>query len=71
MITLGLDSPSSEFSFSFFLSSFFFSFSPVKADNAHIVELMSLLGGAKLDVIKTENLYDFDGKPGYSLGQGQ
>lgn len=24
-----------------------------------------------LDVIKTENLYNFDGKPGYSLGQGQ
>ena len=26
---------------------------------------------AKIDVIKTENLYEFDGKPGYSLGQGQ
>lgn len=24
-----------------------------------------------LDVIKTENLYSFDGKPGYSLGQGE
>lgn len=24
-----------------------------------------------LEVIKTENLYNFDGKPGYSLGQGQ
>jgi len=24
-----------------------------------------------LDVIKTENLYTFDGKPAYSLGQGQ
>ncbi len=25
----------------------------------------------EVDVIKSENLYDFDGKPGYSLGQGQ
>ena len=25
----------------------------------------------KIDVIKTENLYEFDGKRGYSLGQGQ
>ena len=24
-----------------------------------------------VDVIKTENLYAFDGKPAYSLGQGQ
>lgn len=26
---------------------------------------------AKIDVIKTENLYEFDGKQGFSLGQGQ
>jgi isocitrate dehydrogenase len=26
---------------------------------------------AGIDVIKTENLYTFDGEPGYSLGQGQ
>jgi isocitrate dehydrogenase len=26
---------------------------------------------AGVDVIKTENLYTFDGEPGYSLGQGQ
>ena len=24
-----------------------------------------------IDTIKTENLYDFDGKPAYALGQGQ
>jgi isocitrate dehydrogenase len=24
-----------------------------------------------IDTIKTENLYTFDGKAGYSLGQGQ
>jgi isocitrate dehydrogenase len=26
---------------------------------------------AGFDVVKTENLYTFDGKPGYSLSQGQ
>lgn len=36
-----------------------------------IINLLSLALEAKIDVIKTENLYDFDGKPGYSLGQGQ
>jgi isocitrate dehydrogenase len=25
----------------------------------------------KIDIIKTENLYEFDGVRGYSLGQGQ
>jgi isocitrate dehydrogenase len=24
-----------------------------------------------IDIIKTENLYAFDGKPAFSLGQGQ
>jgi len=24
-----------------------------------------------MDIIKTENLYAFDGKPAFSLGQGQ
>jgi len=36
--------------------------------------IVTLLGNAlehKVDVIKTENLYSFDGKRGYSLGQGQ
>jgi isocitrate dehydrogenase len=36
-----------------------------------IINLLSLALDAKIDVIKTENLYDFDGKSGYSLGQGQ
>jgi isocitrate dehydrogenase len=37
-------------------------------------QLIGLLGrmhAAGLDFIKTEHLYNFDGKPGYSLGQGQ
>jgi isocitrate dehydrogenase len=36
-----------------------------------IPELMSKIINFGLDVIKTENLYEFDGIKGYSLGQGQ
>ena len=36
-----------------------------------IITLLSRALDAKIDVIKTENLYEFDGKVGYSLGQGQ
>ena len=36
-----------------------------------IITLLSRALDAKIDVIKTENLYEFDGKSGYSLGQGQ
>jgi isocitrate dehydrogenase len=48
-----------------------------KAKNGKKVEksdLLSLLTEANrngLDVIKTENLYTFNGKAGFSLGQGQ
>ena len=38
---------------------------------SHIVTLLSKAIGFNIDVIKTENLYAFDGKPAYSLGQGQ
>lgn len=37
----------------------------------NIITLLSKALDAKIDVIKTENLYEFDGKLGYSLGQGQ
>ncbi len=37
----------------------------------HIAELLQAAEAAGLDIVKTENLYDFDGKAGYSLGQGQ
>lgn len=30
-----------------------------------------MLSMQNIDVIKTENLYAFDGKPSFSLGQGQ
>jgi isocitrate dehydrogenase len=32
---------------------------------------MASLEAAGFDIIKTENLYRFDGKLGFSLGQGQ
>ncbi len=39
--------------------------------HAAILELLGRVAAAGLDFIKTENLCTFDGKPGYSLGQGQ
>jgi len=36
-----------------------------------IIDLLSVLHTAGVDVIKTENLYEFDGKRGFSLGQGE
>ncbi len=38
---------------------------------ANIIELLKNAINEKIDTIKTENLYSFDGKAGYSLGQGQ
>jgi isocitrate dehydrogenase len=37
----------------------------------NIIELLSKSLEKNIDTIKTENLYTFDGKLGYSLGQGQ
>lgn len=36
-----------------------------------VIDLLGRVAGTGLDFIKTEHLYNFDGKPGYSLGQGQ
>jgi isocitrate dehydrogenase len=36
-----------------------------------ILSLLERCIGAGIDVVKTEHLYTYDGKPGYSLGQGQ
>ena len=41
----------------------------VKPEN--VVDLMSKLISANLPPVKTEGLFTFDGKPGFSLGQGQ
>ena len=40
-------------------------------DKSTIIALLKLAEGHHLDVIKTENLYTFNGIPAYSLGQGQ
>jgi isocitrate dehydrogenase len=36
-----------------------------------VIGLLQCVHHAGLDFVKTEHLYDFDGSPGYSLGQGQ
>jgi len=36
-----------------------------------ILALLSNINEAGFEVIKTENLYEFDGKRGFSLGQGE
>lgn len=40
-------------------------------DYADILNLMVRISKRNFDIIKTENLCTFDGKPGYSMGQGQ
>lgn len=39
--------------------------------NRQIIQLMQTAEQQNIDIIKTENLYAFDGKPAFSLGQGQ
>jgi isocitrate dehydrogenase len=36
-----------------------------------VIALLESITAAGLEVIKTENLYTYDGQPGYSLGQGE
>lgn len=40
-------------------------------NKADIIQLLSLAHQKNIDIIKTENLYTFDGQAAYSLGQGQ
>jgi isocitrate dehydrogenase len=50
-------------------------FSPAEQDTpmtqATLLDLLRALHEGGANLIKTENLYTFDGKPGYSLGQGE
>lgn len=49
-------------------------FKPAQSTNItkkQIIELLSAAEAHQIDVIKTENLYAFDGQPAFSLGQGQ
>jgi isocitrate dehydrogenase len=43
----------------------------VEISKSTIVELLQNALNKNIDTIKTENLYAFDGKASYSLGQGQ
>ena len=40
-------------------------------DTKQVWQLLQLLEADGIEVIKTENLYSFEGEPGYSMGQGQ
>jgi isocitrate dehydrogenase len=40
-------------------------------DYSQVLDLMERIHAAGLEIIKTENLYTFDGERGYSLGQGE
>ncbi len=40
-------------------------------DQKQLVNILSIVTEAGFEFIKCENLYSFDGEPGYSLGQGQ
>ncbi|NEV93127.1 NADP-dependent isocitrate dehydrogenase [Psychroflexus sp. YR1-1] len=42
-----------------------------KIEFDHVLALLSKLSEAGFDVIKTENLYNFDNQRGFSLGQGE
>jgi len=42
-----------------------------KMNKAHITSILDNATDKNIDTIKTENLYNFDGKAGFSLGQGQ
>jgi isocitrate dehydrogenase len=49
-------------------------FKPAEGENltkAGIIQLLQNAAAHNIDIIKTENLYAFDGKPAFSLGQGQ
>ena len=43
----------------------------MKVAPRQVLDLLKRIDGLGLDFIKVENLYTFDGEPGYSLGQGQ
>ncbi len=39
--------------------------------HTEVASLAANVAKSGLDFIKVENLYQFDGQPGYSMGQGQ
>lgn len=49
----------------------FKSASYIPTDYTAVLSLLNRLNQRGLEIIKTENLYTFDGEPGFTLGQGQ
>jgi len=45
--------------------------SPNGATQAHIISLLSRIADTGMEIVKTENLRNYDGKPGYTLAQGE
>ena len=43
----------------------------VAINHSDIVALLNRLSDTKIDFVQTENLYTFDGQPGYSIAQGE
>ena len=41
------------------------------ATHHQVATLLGLMAGAKLDFTHTEHLYNFDGKPGFTLAQDE
>jgi isocitrate dehydrogenase len=48
-----------------------FRFDRPAEDYGRCLELLGSLAAAGVDIIKTENLYTYDGEPGFTLGQGE
>jgi isocitrate dehydrogenase len=48
-----------------------FRFDGPAEDYGRCLELLGSLAAAGVDIIKTENLYTYDGEPGFTLGQGE
>ncbi|MBI4876842.1 MAG: NADP-dependent isocitrate dehydrogenase [Acidobacteria bacterium] len=46
-------------------------FLAASATQTQVIRLLERAAAAGFDVVKTENLYTYDGKPGYSAGQGE
>lgn len=49
----------------------FFAQDPSALRPRHILHLLQEIADAGIEFVKTEHLFHYDGKPGYSLGQGQ
>jgi isocitrate dehydrogenase len=44
---------------------------PGVVSQAHIIGLLGRIADTGMEIVKTENLRNYDGKPGYTLAQGE